>query len=324
MAIELDRARDVIQIEIDALNEVRDSLGTPFLKAAELMLERLAEGHKLVVTGIGKNLHIAEKVSATLASTGSTSVVLNPAQAMHGDLGVLCSGDVMLVLSFSGESDEILTLLPAAARLNVTTIAVTGNLQSRLAVASDMVIPVPCAREACPFNMAPTASTTATLALGDALAMVLLHASGFDREDYAKLHPAGAIGRALLLKVKDIMRTGDRLAVVTPECLTRDAILAMSTARSGSVIVTHPDHTLAGIFTDGDLRRHMVSDPELLTRPIGDVMSVSPTHVTEDELAVKVLHIFEEREIDDLPVVNANGQIVGAVDIQDLPKFKVM
>ncbi|MBT3193101.1 MAG: SIS domain-containing protein, partial [Verrucomicrobia bacterium] len=206
----IELAQDVFDCEIEGLTNVRNGLGDGFLAAVSAILECLDNRGKVVITGMGKNLHIAQKISATLASTGTTSVVLNPTQAMHGDLGILQAGDVLLALSYSGESDEILVLLPLAKRMQVTLVAVTGVEDSTLAKHSDIILPAAVEREACPFNMAPTSSTTATLALGDALAMVLLKARGFEREDYAKLHPSGAIGRALLLRVCDIMRTGAR------------------------------------------------------------------------------------------------------------------
>ena len=318
------RARQVIDLEAQGLRNVRDALGTEFRGAVELILQSLKAGGKIVVTGIGKNLHIAEKISATLASTGSTSVVLNPSQAMHGDLGILSSGDVLLVLSYSGASEEVLNLIPLVRRLSVRIVALTGDRASALARCSDVALSVAVNREACPFNMAPTASTTATLALGDALAMVLLEARGFRREDYAMLHPGGAIGRALLLRVADIMRQGDRVAVVKRGAKVKDAILAMTQARTGSAGVVDGRQRVLGIFTDGDLRRHITQRANLVELPIEDVMTRDPITVKSDSLAVEVLHTFEQHSIDDLLVVDAQNRLVGAVDIQDLPKLKIM
>jgi arabinose-5-phosphate isomerase len=318
------RAREIIDLEAEGLARVRHSLDASLTRAVELLLAVLQAGGKIVVTGIGKNLHIAEKISATLASTGSTSVVLNPAQAMHGDLGILSGGDALLVLSYSGESEEVLNLLPVVRRFGVRVIALTGVPDSALGRCSDVVLSTAVDREACPFNMAPTASTTATLALGDALAMVLLEARGFRREDYAKLHPGGAIGRALLLRVADIMRKDDRVAAVRTGATVKDAILAMTRARTGSAAIVDPGGRLLGIFTDGDLRRHITANPNLLDAPVDDVMTPSPITVREDHLAVDVLHTFERHNIDDLLVVDGQGRLVGAVDIQDLPKLKIM
>jgi arabinose-5-phosphate isomerase len=318
------RASQVLEVEIDALKRVRDSLGEPFKQAVELMVDRLENGGKLVVTGIGKSLHVAEKLSATLASTGSTSVVLNPSQAMHGDFGILVQSDVLLALSYSGESDELVALIPVVKRLGVPIVAITGIVDSTLGRNSDVVIPVTVDREACPFNMAPTSSTTVTMAMGDALAMVLLEARGFKQEEYAKLHPGGAIGRALLTRVQDIMRSGDALASVPEGASIRDAVLAMTRARAGSVGIVDDANHLLGIFTDGDLRRHVTDDPDVLRRPVAEVMTRNPIMVRADQLAVDVLRIYESHRIDDLLVVDKSGVLVGVIDIQDLPKMKIL
>ncbi len=318
------RAQQIINIELQGLKKVGSSLGKDFSQAVQLILDCLAGGKKIVVTGIGKNLHIAQKLSATLASTGSTSVVLNPAQAMHGDLGILNKGDILLALSYSGESDELVMLLPSVKRMDIKIITLTGNRKSSLAKCSDVVIPVTVEREACPFNMAPTVSTTVTLAVGDALAMVLLEARGFKKEDYAKLHPGGAIGRALLLRVADIMRTGKRIAVIRKGAKVKDALVAMTRARAGSVGILDSHDRLLGIFTDGDLRRHIPTQTNLLNLPIEKVMTRDPITVTGEELAVDVLKIFEDNNIDDLPVVDHQKKIIGSVDIQDLPKLKIL
>ena len=318
------QAREVIDIEIEGLKRVRDGLDSGFPQAVETILESLENGGKIVVTGIGKSLHIAEKISATLASTGSTSIVLNPSQAMHGDLGVICRKDVLLALSYSGESDELLALLPLVKRAGMRVVAMTGVPTSQLAELSDVVLPVTVDREACPFNMAPTSSTTATLAAGDALAMVLLKARGFEKEDYARLHPGGAIGRSLLLRVADIMRRGDRLAKVARDASVRDAVVEMTRARAGSVGVVDGEGRLLGIFTDGDLRRHMMDDPHLIDSAVAESMTRTPVTVTPDRLAADVLRIFEDHNIDDLAVVDENSRLVGAIDIQDLPKLKIL
>lgn len=320
----LKTARDVFDVEIQSLQKVRDNLADGFVQAVDRVLAVLGSGGKIVATGIGKNLHIAEKISATLASTGSTSVVLNPSQAMHGDIGIVQKQDVLLVLSCSGESDELLALIPMAKRIGNPIITITAGVDSRLATSSDVVIPLVIEREACPFNMAPTSSTTATLAMGDALAMVLLDAQGFKKEDYAKLHPGGAIGRALLVRVSDIMRSGDEQAVVPGDARIRDALVAMTRARSGSAAVVDNEGSVLGIFTDGDLRRHLAADDMDMNTVITDAMTTSPISVRDDQLAVDVLRIYEEHKIDDLLVVNKDGCLVGAIDIQDLPKVKIL
>ncbi|HRR34750.1 MAG TPA: KpsF/GutQ family sugar-phosphate isomerase [Kiritimatiellia bacterium] len=320
----LSRARQVLDIEIEGLRRAQAALGDGFLATVRLVIDTLENGGKIVVTGVGKNLHIAEKISATLASTGSTSVIMNPIQAMHGDLGMIAEQDVLLALSFSGESDEVIKLIPAVRRLGIRVIGMVGNADSTLARLSDVVLRVCIGQEACPFGMAPTTSTTATLAVGDALAMVLIEARHFNKERYARLHPAGAIGRALVLRVRDIMRTGEHLARVALSATVMDGIMAMTTAKSGAALVAHADGRLAGIFTDGDLRRLLSEGREILQLPIRDVMTQRPISVTDDAYAVDVLRVFEKYKIDDLPVVDASGLLVGYVDIQDLPKMKVM
>ncbi|MDP6525838.1 MAG: KpsF/GutQ family sugar-phosphate isomerase [Kiritimatiellia bacterium] len=320
----LNRAHEVLDIEIEGLQRVRQNLGDTFTRACDLILSSLDNRGKIVVTGIGKSLHIAEKLSATLASTGSTSVVLNPSQAMHGDFGILCENDVLIALSYSGESDELVALIPIVKRVPVSIVSITGCLDSTLAQHSDVVIPVTVDREACPFNMAPTSSTTVTLAVGDALAMVLLEARGFNKEDYAKLHPGGAIGRALLVRASDIMRTGDSLAQVHEDAVIQDALVAMTKARSGSTAVLDSEGQVVGIFTDGDLRRHISDEPHFLARPVREVMTHSPITVTANQLAVAVLQVYEDHRIDDVLVVDEAGRLAGAIDIQDLPRLKIM
>ena len=319
-----EQGKKILDMEIDGLRRVRDNLGPDFDKAVEMMLRTLDRGGKIVATGIGKNLHIAQKLSATLASTGATSVMLNPTQAMHGDLGILSENDVLLALSYSGESDELLTLIPIVKRLGISIIALTGATDSALARSSDIAVPVTVPCEACPFNMAPTTSTTATLAAGDALAMVLLEARGVKKEEFARFHPGGAIGRALLLKVSDIMRDGKALVKVTGDTTVKEALFAMTRARSGSAAVTDNNGIVRGIFTDGDLRRRLADTPDLLDTPVEKVMTGSPITITPDMFAAEVLKIFQDNLIDDLLVVDEEGRLAGAVDIQDLPKLKVM
>ncbi|MDD4102158.1 MAG: KpsF/GutQ family sugar-phosphate isomerase [Kiritimatiellae bacterium] len=320
----LSRARQVMETEIEGLRTAQDALGEDFVAAVECINGALNKGGKLVVTGIGKNLHVAEKLSATLASTGSTSVVMNPIQAMHGDLGIIAENDVLLALSFSGESEEVIKLIPAVRRLGIKIIGMVGNPDSTLARLSDLVLHVHINKEACPFGMAPTTSTTATMAVGDALAMVLIDTRAFCKEQYARLHPAGAIGQALLMRVKDIMRADQRLARLPLDATIKDAVMAMTAAKSGAALVTDHSGKLAGIFTDGDLRRHLSEGADILDRPVKSVMTSGPVSVTDTALAVEVLRLFEKHKIDDLPVVDAQGLLVGCVDIQDLPKMKVI
>ena len=337
------RARQVFDVEIEGLKAVRDSLGESFIKTIDLILDTLAKGGLVVVTGVGKNLHIAEKMSAIFASTGTRSIVLNPVQAMHGDLGMVSSRDVLIALSFSGESDEVIKLIPAIRRHGLKVISLTGNEKSTLAELSDIHLAVPCGKEACPFGMAPTNSTTATMAMGDALAMVLIDAQKFPIEDYAMNHPAGAIGRALVMKVTDIMRTGEKLALLPPDATVMEAAVAMTKAQSGSALVVDADGRLLGIFTDGDFRRALTVDSKtrkieksnteknndsktrkIEKSKIKTLMTPSPLFVYDDAYAAELLKIFEKKKIDDLPVCDRDGRVVGLVDIQDLPKMKVL
>ncbi len=320
----IEAAREVLQIEQDALGLIKDRLDGGFERGVELMLETLESGGKIVITGMGKSFHVGQKVAATLTSTGSPASVMHPSEAMHGDFGILQQHDILLVLSYSGASDELIALIPMVKRLDVRVITVTGVTDSPLAVVSDAVIPITVEREACPFNMAPTSSTTATMAMGDAIAMVLLKARGFDMDDYARLHPGGAIGRTLLLHVEDIMRKEDRVASVSEEAVVKDAVLAMTRARAGSVAVVDQDNRVKGIFTDGDFRRHFDDLANLAEKSIQAVMTADPVTVRSDALAVDVLSIFETHQIDDLLVVDSEGRLSGLVDIQDLPKLKIL
>lgn len=320
----LAQARKVFDIELAAIRAVRSQLDGAFEQAVEWVLSTLRQRGKIIVVGIGKSGSVGQKIAATLTSTGSTSVVLNSVDALHGDLGIVNDGDLVLALSYSGESDELLNLLPALRRFSVKIIALTGASKSSLARHSDLVLNVRVPKEACPFNLAPTASTTAMLVMGDALAMAALQARGFKQSDFAKFHPSGAIGRAMLSRIADIMRTGERNAVASQDLTVKDALLVMTRAKSGSLSVIDHRGRLVGVFTDGDFRRHMATDGQLLERPLGQVMTHRPISIREDALAADALRVFNERNIDDLIVVNARQEPVGLVDSQDLPKLKLM
>jgi arabinose-5-phosphate isomerase len=320
----LAQARRVFDIELAALKAVRAQLGDSFAAAVEAVVACLRQRGKIVVVGIGKSGAVGQKVAATLTSTGSTSVVLNSVDALHGDLGIVSDGDLILALSYSGESEELINLLPALRRFAVKIVALTGNAKSTVARHSDVVLNVRVPKEACPFNLAPTASTTATLVMGDALAMAVLEARGFTQKDFARHHPAGAIGRAMLVRVGDIMRTGDRNAIAAQTLTVRDALMVMTRAKSGSLAIVDKRGKLAGVFTDGDFRRRMSADAELLTRPLAGVMTPNPICIHDTALAAEALKIFNDRNIDDLIVVNAKREPVGLVDSQDLPKLKLM
>ena len=323
----LSRAREVFDVEINGLRKTRDSIGKSFTDAVKLILDATSRDGIVVVTGVGKNLHVAEKMSAIFSSTGTRSIVLNPVQAMHGDLGMVSARDILVALSFSGESEEVLRLIPAIRRHGLKVVSLTGNPKSSLAKMSDIHVEIPCGKEACPFGMAPTNSVTATLAMGDALAMVLIDARKFSLAEYAGNHPAGAIGRALVLKVSDIMRTGEALALVKPTATMMDAALAMTASHGGSAIVVGKKGELKGIFTDGDFRREMakaVDCNRLLSTAVEKVMTAKPSFVYSDAYAADLLKVFERKRIDDLPVCDRKGKVVGIVDLQDLPKMKVL
>ncbi|MBC8326209.1 MAG: KpsF/GutQ family sugar-phosphate isomerase [Verrucomicrobia subdivision 3 bacterium] len=317
-------AKQVLNIELAGLKAVRAQLDAQFTRAVETLAAALSQRNKLIVVGIGKSGNIGQKMAATFNSTGATSVLLDPANALHGDIGLLDDGDVVLALSYSGESEELINLIGAVKRFPVQIIALTGAPKSSLAKLSDVVLNARVPKEACPFNLAPTASTTAMLALGDALAMALLQARGFKKKDFAKYHPSGAIGRALLLHVSDIMRTGKRLATAPRTATVREALLVMTRAKCGSVCVLGSTGKLVGVFTDGDLRRHMAkAGDDVLHLSLAQVMTAKPTVLREDALAVEALKIFNTRKIDDLIVINAKREPVGLIDSQDLPKLKL-
>lgn len=320
----LAKARAVFQIERDALKAVQSRLDESFNEAVELLVSALSKRGKIVVVGVGKSGNIGSKIAATLTSTGSTSVLLNPVDALHGDLGVVSDGDVILLLSYSGSSEELVNLLPALKRFSVKLITLTGAPRSILAQHSDLVLNVRVPREACPFNLAPTASTTAMLAMGDALAMATLQARGFRPHDFAKHHPSGSIGRALLLKVRDIMRAEQRHAVAVVSTTVKQALMAMTRAKCGCVSITDSRGKLIGVFTDGDFRRHIASDSKVLDRTLKEVMTRNPICIDAEALAAEALKMFNERNIDDLIVVDAAHRPIGLVDSQDLPKLKVM
>jgi len=328
-AEQIARAKRVFDIEISGLQQTRDSVGASFSATINLLMSTLDAGGLVVVTGVGKSLQVAEKMSAIFASTGTRSIVLNPVQALHGDLGMVAPNDVLLALSFSGESEELLRLVPAIRRHGLKVVALTGKRESSLGRLADIVLEIPCGPEACPFGMAPTTSATATMVMGDALAMTMIEARRFDKRSYALNHPAGAIGRALILKVTDVMRSGERLAVVSPQTTVLNTLLAMTKAQGGSAVVADAAGRLVGIFTDGDFRRIVsgcseVSPSVVLAAPVEVHMTRNPQYIKGDSYAADLLKVFEERRIDDLPVCDDDGKVIGLVDIQDLPKVKVL
>ena len=322
----LERARRVIALEADELRRLHERLDGPaFAHAVERLLRCLENRGKIVVIGVGKSGHIGEKIAATLTSTGSTAVVLNSLNALHGDLGVVADGDAVLALSASGETDEMIDLLPALLRFDVSLIALTGRPDSTLAQCSHACLDVSVTQEACPLNLAPTSSTTVMLALGDALAMVLLEARGFGKEDFAKFHPGGRLGRGLLLKVRQVMRPREAMALVSPEDSVRQVMASIASHHAGAAVAVDAEGRLAGIFTHGDFARHYFRhDATLGDRPVGDYMTRAPITIGGDQLAVEILQLLEHTRIDDLVVVDAERRPIGLVDTQDLTRLKLL
>ncbi len=320
----IEKAGRVLDIEIFELRRLRNRLDENFARAVEAIKEAVEARGKVVVVGVGKSGHIGGKIAATLTSTGSPAVVLDSLNALHGDLGMVADGDVVLALSASGETEEMLRILPAIARFQVKIIAICGDPNSTLAQNAHLLLDVNVEQEACPLNLAPTSSTTVMLALGDALAMVLLEARGFNKEDFAKFHPAGMVGRSLLLRVHQIMRPRSALALVPPEAPISTVLKTMTTVRAGAAVVAGTDGKLLGIFTHGDFVRHFQADSRVGERLVADLMTLNPVTVHQDKLAVEVLNLLERHQIDDLVVVNDEQVPVGIVDSQDLTKLKLL
>jgi arabinose-5-phosphate isomerase len=320
----LGKAKRVLDVEIFELGRLRERLDERFARAVELIKEAVEARAKVVVLGVGKSGHIGAKIAGTLTSTGSPAVVLDSSHALHGDLGMVADGDVVLALSSSGETEELLRILPALSRFNVRIIAMCGDPSSTLAQNCDVLLDVNIEQEACPLNLAPTSSTTVMLALGDALAMVLLEARGFQKEDFARFHPGGMIGRSLLLRVHQVMRPREALALVPPDAPVRIALKAMTDVRAGAAVVADGDGKLLGIFTHGDFVRYYQSDPRVGERLVADLMTLNPVTVQQDKLAVEVLNLLERHRIDDLVVVDEQHVPVGIIDSQDLTKLKLL
>lgn len=313
----INRAKEVLRIEAEAVKSLIKRVDKNFERAVRLILS--CKG-KVVVTGMGKPGFIGEKISATLSSTGTPSLSLHPADAIHGDLGRVTRDDVVIAISNSGETEEILRLLPTLKKIGTKIVAMTGSMKSTLAKYSDVVLNVGVKKEACPFNLAPTASTTAMLAFGDALAIALLDKRGFKKEDFAFYHPGGALGKRLLLKVEDIMRKGSANPVVKGERKVKDVLLKITGARAGSASVVDKKGVLIGIFTDGDLRRHLETDAALSSRQVKNVMTKNPITISKEMLAADAFRILHEKKIDEIPVVDKSKRPIGLVDVQDLLK----
>jgi arabinose-5-phosphate isomerase len=320
----LSKGRRVILTEASALRAVQQRLDVNFGLAVEAMHETIRAKGKLIVTGIGKSGQIGAKISATLSSTGAPSVVLDAVNASHGDLGLVASGDLVLILSYSGETEEVARLLPSLKRIGTRIIALTGNAKSTLADQADIHIDVRVPREACPLDLAPTSSSTAMLAVGDALAMVLLEARGFTKEDFAIFHPGGTLGRNLLLKVQDVMRPVEQMAILPGTATVNEALALLAKKRSGAAAVVDAHGKLRGIYTHGDFTRGYQKDVNIGKVALEKVMTAKPITVRVDKMAVEVLNLFEANRIDDLVVVDRQHRPVGLVDAQDLARFKLI
>lgn len=308
-------AKEVLEIEALAISRLRAKIGKDFEKAVQWLAN--CKG-RVILTGMGKPGFIARKIAATMASTGTPSLYLHPAEAVHGDFGMVTSQDIVIAISQSGESEEIVRLLPLIKKKGVKLIALTSVPQSALGRNADVVLDLGVRREACPLNLAPSASTTASLAMGDALALSLLSQKGFRSEDFAELHPAGSLGRRLL-KVGEIMRTGKANPLVREKTTVREALLKITASRAGSCTVVDVRGKLVGVFTDGDLRRHLRSKGEkILSRPVVQLATLKPRYIGQDRLAEEAFHIMESLRIDELPVVDKARRVVGLLDVQDL------
>ncbi len=314
-------AHETFEVEARALQGLKARQGEAFTRTVALMLEGRG---RVVVMGMGKSGHVGRKVAATLASTGTPAMFVHPAEASHGDLGMVMPGDIVLAISNSGESDELAAILPAIRRLGVPLVAMTGRPDSTLARHADLVLDSAVDQEACPLNLAPTASTTAQMALGDALAVALLDARGFREEDFARSHPGGSLGRKLLMHVRDLMRSGDALPVVGPEASFTEMLRVMTGKGLGFTAVADAGQRVLGIFTDGDLRRLIEQETDLRGLRAREVMHASPRTVRDDDLAVDAAGVMERHRVTSVLVVDAEGMLVGALNSNDLMRAKVI
>lgn len=314
-------AREVINIEAAAVQALTQRIDDQFLHALNIILN--CEG-RVIVSGMGKSGHIARKIAATMSSTGTPAYFVHPAEASHGDLGMITAQDVFIALSYSGESDELMTIVPVIKRQGASLICLTGNPKSTLALAADAHLDGSVAKEACPMGLAPTTSTTAALVLGDALAMALLDAKGFGEADFARSHPGGSLGRRLLTHVRDIMHSGSKIPAVAKDAMLSDAILEMSRKGLGMTAIVDDARSVLGIYTDGDLRRTLEKRLDFSSTPISSVMSGNPRSITPDALAVEAVRVMEERSINQILVVDHDNKLVGALNMLDLLRAKVI
>ncbi len=316
------RGKQVFTDEIEALQALRERLDSAFDQAVEAMRKAIESGHKIIIVGVGKSGLVGSKIAATLTSTGAPSVVLDTMNALHGDLGIVQDGDACIAMSYSGETAELLTLMPFLKRFDMAIISMTGKANSTLGQLSDVVLETAVEKEADPLNLAPTSSSTAMLVMGDALAVALLEARNFTREDFARSHPGGSLGRALLTRVSDIMRK--EFAKLPASSTVLECIVAMTVARAGACVLVNPDGSLAGVFTHGDFARAYQKDTEVGGRPVEELMTRNPIFVEAEKHAVAAVKILRERRIDDLVVLDAERRPVGLIDTQDLVRLKLI
>ena len=314
-------ARNILLQEARSLTAMAARLGGEFTRAVDLIL---ACDGRVVTTGMGKSGAVARKIAGTLASTGTPALFLHPAEGVHGDLGMVTMGDVLLALSNSGDTEELNAILPAIARIEVPIIALSGRADSPLGRAATIILDTSVEREACPFNLAPTCSTTAQIAMGDALAIATMSRRQFTSEDYALLHPRGALGRRLLLTVGDVMRTGDAVATVTPGTLLKEVLFAITAAHAGAAIVTNDQGKLVGLITDGDMRRALLADEDALRKPCAEHLNRSPRTVGPEYLAAEMLQVMQSAQIGEIPVLNSAGHILGMLNLKDLLHAGIM
>jgi arabinose-5-phosphate isomerase len=317
----IEIAKTVIQAETDSILKLKNRIDNNFVEACQLLVS--CQG-KVVVIGMGKSGHIGRKIAATLASTGTPAFFVHPGEAGHGDLGMVNVDDVLIVISYSGESDEIIALLPAIKQLNIPILAMTGNTKSIIAKVANIHLDVSVEQEACPHNLTPTSSTTATLVMGDAIAITLLNARGFTPEDFAKSHPSGTLGRRLLTLVSSIMKVGGDIPLVAKETTLVESILVMSQKSLGMVIIADNEDSLQGIFTDGDLRRVLEKNTNIQDVLIKDVMTQDCKSIGPDKPALIAFHMMDENRLNSLPVVDSNNQVIGAINMHTLMQAKII
>ena len=317
----IEIAKTVIQAETDSILKLKNRIDNNFVEACQLLVS--CQG-KVVVIGMGKSGHIGRKIAATLASTGTPAFFVHPGEAGHGDLGMVNVDDVLIVISYSGESDEIIALLPAIKQLNIPILAMTGNTKSIIAKVANIHLDVSVEQEACPHNLTPTSSTTAALVMGDAIAITLLNARGFTPDDFAKSHPSGTLGRRLLTLVSSIMKVGDDIPLVAKETTLVESILVMSQKSLGMVIIADNEDSLQGIFTDGDLRRVLEKNTNIQDVLIKDVMTQDCKSIGSDKPALLAFHMMDENRLNSLPVVDSNNQVIGAINMHTLMQAKII